>query len=852
MSSSNSNSNSNGNGNANVNVNATVQAGNNVNTPRVLAEDAAAWYFSRLDPYASNESNIQTFLRTPLVALTVKALQKDSKKNENQRGHKQTTAAASTTSATSSKPLSSSKKQAIEHKNSGNTSSSSSSSSSGPGRGVEEHKEARADTDTDDTDEDDTKKQNNDNDWRHYLQSYNVTADQTTQELQRLQDEYEDLTRRTKARMEAFLAGCSLAVPGEVEDTAADSSNNSNTRTNKPGQNNHNNDGSTNAVAVSLQDGLSGFATGNSNSTGGSSNGVGNGSQRNHHNHHSNIRRGPSLTEKVSRTMIGDVANPQTVQHPQIEEKDLVVRLEVYIRTVQRVHNLKEECVVAMEPPKVIRTRARYVTNAFVATTSYVRNINPVLTRLLSCLTMEMLAVECLAEEITKVIHRVVLEYAHGTSFASLAFLSTPEVNADSLLTPLILKYLKYLQADWERLVKECQLERLLARSLDPSMRKMFKTIEFQSIGHLLEVCHEYRYKLNNIELPPNVCAIAENIHSLCNSPEAIRQALRDLRREIITVNGHVLPPVTSRKELIQLLTQTLNSRTLTAKEAAASSGLSSTKKKNSHRRRRKTGEPKKRTEEAENSDTSAAGKPKARAPSDIKNSSDADADVDESLTEYEDFVFSSEYESSSAVDDSAVETLPSGDQKKTSAGASRRRRSRFHLSTIDVLTRRLLIAASRTGNGGDAYFFVKDLFGGEEVDVVPSNTFRYQDRVVRPGTIDILVRLASVTIKCHQSFDIYPKDLVGECEPLIQFHTTTTESISLQEVRAADSGIEEETPLGGYTPDDRTGDNDKENPTASSSVMIVKEQETDRSGWRTISIRAAMYERVETWNTPS
>lgn len=144
---------------------------------------------------------------------------------------------------------------------------------------------------------------------------------------------------------------------------------------------------------------------------------------------------------------------------------------------------------------------------------------------------------------------------------------------------------------------------------------------------------------------------------------------------------------------------------------------------------------------------------------------------------------------------------------------------------------------------------FSKDLFGGDEVDVVPSSTVAFQDRMVHPGTIDILVRMASVTIKCHQSFDIYPKDLVGECEPLIQFHTTTTESISLQEVRAADT-TSDDAPLGGHTPDDRTVDDEKENP--ATSVMVVREQETDRTGWRTISIRAAMYERIETWNTPS
>jgi hypothetical protein len=135
-------------------------------------------------------------------------------------------------------------------------------------------------------------------------------------------------------------------------------------------------------------------------------------------------------------------------------------------------------------------------------------------------------------------------------------------------------------------------------------------------------------------------------------------------------------------------------------------------------------------------------------------------------------------------------------------------------------------------------------LFGGEDVEVVPTNTVAFQDRIVRPGTIDILVRLASVTIKCHQSFDIYPKSLVGEVEPLIQFHSTTTESISLQEVRASD------TDKGDYTPDDQTTDNDDvETP---SSLMVVREQETDRTGWRVISIRPAMYEKIETWNTLS
>jgi hypothetical protein len=205
--------------------------------------------------------------------------------------------------------------------------------------------------------------------------------------------------------------------------------------------------------------------------------------------------------------------------------------------------------------------------------------------------------------------------------------------------------------------------------------------------------------------------------------------------------------------------------------------------------------------------------------------------------SEDSDFLLSSEAESSAAMADDS--SLSEGVDSPVRGVSQKVRRRNFHLSTIDLLTRRLLIAGSRTGNGGDAYFVVRDLFGGEEVEVVQTTSMPMQDRMVRPGTIDILVRLASVTIKCHQSFDIYPKALVGECEPLIQFHTTTTETISLQEVRA--SGAQKNNEAMMKRPDHHLDED-----------FILQEQESSRTGWRTISIRPAIYERVEMWATPS
>ena len=87
--------------------------------------------------------------------------------------------------------------------------------------------------------------------------------------------------------------------------------------------------------------------------------------------------------------------------------------------------------------------------------------------------------------------------------------------------------------------------------------------------------------------------------------------------------------------------------------------------------------------------------------------------------------------------------------------------------------------------------------------------------------------------------FDVYPKSLVGSCEPLIQVHTTTSETIGLQEIRAVDTN---------GTAKKLTYDSDDDK----ANVMVVQERKTDKSGWRTLSIRPALYEKVEDWNTPS
>jgi hypothetical protein len=295
------------------------------------------------------------------------------------------------------------------------------------------------------------------------------------------------------------------------------------------------------------------------------------------------------------------------------------------------------------------------------------------------------------------------------TSFASLAFLSSPDQSAVEHLTPLLSAYLEYLQDDWKSLVARCEIEQMLNRALDAGMRKTLTTMEFQSIGHLLHVCHEYRHELQTIALPPS--HEEEGILGLCGDVKALKQALRDLRREVITVNGHILPPAHSMKELARLLEQTLNSRTLI---------LHAKHKKKARRRPTKGRSVLRRVDSCPSSivaaaatttlhsdDSSSDGNKDASSSHGNSSSSgsEMDSDSNQMVVPYS---TSSGCEGDTDGSNSITDTRYDDNNMNHEEARPRiTRRPSFDVETIDFMTRRLLIAAARTGMGGDAYFVV-------------------------------------------------------------------------------------------------------------------------------------------------
>jgi len=531
-----------------------------------------------------------------------------------------------------------------------------------------------------------------------------------------IKDGPEHLTRRSQARLEAFISSCSVALRAEDED------------------------------GVDIDDTTTTERANSAIAGGGKENIL--------------VRNASSKSPSVYR---------------QIDHGDLMLRLDLYCRSLRRIRVLMdsnpnkpmEEAVIQYEPKKTIRSRVRLIVQTYIRNVDCVRDVHKTIMALVLRMTLEVLAIEVWSEELYATIDRLSTQYEHKVSFASLAFLSSQNNSAETHLAPLLMRYFEYLQLEWEALVDMAEMERMLRAVLDEDLRRFFKNAVFHSVGHILDECRREREALDNIALPPpwtngggggggggggskgDVQKAMESY--LCDS-KLVKQALRDLRRETITINGQVLPPAQSQEELAEYLNEAIQSNKMIIAFSPRGSKAS--------RRRSK-----------------------------MK-------------------MMRTNYTSDFGLE---TESFESGGESDTSLAG------RIDSNFVSMLTRRLLISASRTGAAGDAYFIVRDLFGNEDVEVVP----HHSHGSIKQGTIEIIVKSRSVTIKTHAKFDVFQKPVINETDALIQFHTTATETIALSAVRE-------------------------------DSCTILREKQTSSSGWRSLAIRPAYYEKVPQLQTNS
>ena len=333
----------------------------------------------------------------------------------------------------------------------------------------------------------------------------------------------ESLAARTKARMDAFLLGITLALPTEESSTSPSIS--PSTKNKKTLKKQSSNEGRL------TEEALKDF--------------------------------GPSMERTSSRSSLllrslsvsSGFSSASSKRRAQISESDLVLRLELYLRAIIRAKSMNQECTVSFEPARVVKARAQTLVASFVESVSTIDKQGAVLARLLATMTLEVLSVAVLSENLIKLIRRMVSDYEHKTSFSSLAFLSSPEHAAEKTLTPMVVAYLCHLRCNWKAFEADCELELLLQLSLDASMRHTFKTVEFRSMDHLLDVCRHFRDEMQHIEVP------AETTIPMAKMTGDDDNSVADLHREIISVNGRILPILKSHDELTSMLHKTLKSR---------------------------------------------------------------------------------------------------------------------------------------------------------------------------------------------------------------------------------------------------------------------------------------------------
>ena len=143
---------------------------------------------------------------------------------------------------------------------------------------------------------------------------------------------------------------------------------------------------------------------------------------------------------------------------------------------------------------------------------------------------------------------------------------------------------------------------------------------------------------------------------------------------------------------------------------------------------------------------------------------------------------------------------VPGGKGDLHSHSDTKRRRGKVS-ALAEYLVMRVINAASRTTSGGDAFFIVQDLFGGDGV-------FVKQSAVTAPPIEVTVDGVSGVVVTSRDCYEIYhEQDVVEateEAHPLMLMHTSMCETIPLpsddamEQATLADANGDDGGPMGG------------------------------------------------------
>mmetsp|Transcript_34148 Transcript_34148/g.69812 ORF Transcript_34148/g.69812 Transcript_34148/m.69812 type:complete len:668 (+) Transcript_34148:123-2126(+) len=430
----------------------------------------------------------------------------------------------------------------------------------------------------------------------------------------------------------------------------------------------------------------------------------------------------------------------------QISEEDLKQRLECYISALWASANTTTQGQIAKDAYKgnpkaaaaaeleagqallaanqradAARTHgtATSFTNGCVAQAALVpnmtllQNIRPrmLLTPLVECLCREVLGVPDVDANTREKIAALVAAYERQHSF-----FQTAEANAKRVLEPLLVELVDWLRKNEDSLVANSATEGMLSVIPD-DLRIQLKTQVYYSAEHFLEVFNTLR---------PRLCKLPIPLHPLLEDTTMdAAQAMKDMHRERLTLNGSEVNPGDVPRLLSDCIHALLDNA-ICADDLLHDRGVPV----------EKSASPVK----AEAADDGGNGAGRESVPSATLSASPAPVAAALDLPE------------------EAVQ-----------------RHNRVHASLTEHLVMRTINAASRTTSGGDAFFIVQDLYGGDGVLVKQSS--------VTAPPIEITCNANGIGVRSQDSYEIYHEQEVAEAEnafPLMIMHTAMSEVIPI------------------------------------------------------------------------
>ena len=326
----------------------------------------------------------------------------------------------------------------------------------------------------------------------------------------------------------------------------------------------------------------------------------------------------------------------------------------------------------------------------------------------LTYLTCHLLGTRALAEDIKSTIHRVVnsIKGKLGDDI-----LNKSLEDCMSILVHYIDEYFHWIRENREALEKECQNADIVA-SVNPSVRAWLKGEEYSSPNEIISSYHQkYRMYLSMISIPLRTF-----------SSQDIEQSLKDIVRERVVLNQHEYAGSNSveviKTELDKLLTF------ITGSESPTSSPATSTKRV-------------------------SIEKAVELLRSDLSSNETRDIDA-------------------SDVNIYPFPEIVSGQISNTVMSESKNNEMRSKL--VYMLLNNVLVSISRTASGGDAFFILEDLYGGDGLILCPVS------KKINPS---ITISTIGIKIVLQEDYSLY-NDVTYP--PLMHFKCTTVTTVQFND----------------------------------------------------------------------